>query len=632
MSFPSAIIMKKFELFLFVFIAVFLIPLFISLKTIDPGLLPRFMILALLLLLLQLVAVVRIIKYGLKERCTILISAFHLFLGGYVIFSIISLSKAINIGEGLFEVLKVMLFATYIIIAAGIVGRSEEVRITIIKSIMVTSFLVALLGIAEYWGVLQLIDCVEDVAPASTMGNRNLLSSFLFLCSGFVLFGVWRFSGLWYCISLFTCSAIIYVFIITQTRAVWVACTAGVIVTGAISLVADRYRAVGFVRHNWRRILSVVVIGVFLVVIHHQFRAKSDIMPEMSERLTSVVDTGFRTNRQRLKLWEKTFRMIRENVILGVGAGHWKVMLPKYGLWGLSWQDMATVEVRPYNDFLWVFAETGIFGFACFLGIFAIGGVYAVRSLRNIKDRANRPLSACLLFILVGYTIVSFFDFPKERIAHLLYWGTVLSFIISINRPSLAERRISAKAILVAHCTAILLSVVCLSVGYIRVKGDLHMINVINARRAGRWKQVIAEADSINTVLYPMDHTSTPVYWYRGVANFSLDRIQAALHDFQKAYAVHPHHIHVLNNLGSCYEVLHDHLQAEQCYLKVLEIAPGFDNTLVNLAVIYYNMKDYNRAYATIMRPRNLCDRDRDPRRESYIKAIEAKLKNGGKP
>lgn len=616
--------MKKIEISLFTFIALFLIPIYFSLNTIDSGLLPRFILLALFLLLVQLVSVVRIIKSGLSGRYTIAISALHLSLVGYVLFTILSISKAVNSAEALFEILKVMLFGAYIIVATRTIGRSDEVKIVVLKSIIVTSCIVGLMGILEYWDVIQLTDCERQ--PASTMGNRNLFSSFLFLSLGFVLFGVWRFYRFWYYTSLFTCGVILYVFLVTQTRAVWAACAVSVIITGAILVFIDRHRAIGFIRNNWRRVLSVVAIGIFLVVFHQQFKSRTDALPEVSERLATVLDVGFESNQQRLKMWGKTIKMIQEHLFLGVGAGNWKIILPQYGLKDFLYRDMTKITVRPHNDFLWVFAETGVFGFACFLGIFMIGGFYAIRSLRNAENRTGGSLSACLLFILIGYAVISFFDFPKERIAHLIYWGTVLSFLVSQYQPSLIERKVSARIIFVGHCMVILFSLVCLWIGCVRIKGDVHMISILNARRTGRWERLITEADYINTALYTMDHTSTPVYWYRGVANYSLNRIQDALHDFQQARAVHPYHIHVLNNLGSCYEVFGDHKQAEQWYLKALEISPEFDDALINLAVVYYNMKDYERAYTTIMRTDDTCG---DPRRGSYIKAIEAKLREG---
>ena len=212
--------MKKLELYLFVIFVTFLLPLFISLKTIDPGLFPRFILLALSAVIIEAIAIVRIVREGLSKNHTVGISSLHYFLGGYLLFTALSLLKAVNSAESIFEILRVALFVIGTIIAFRIINRSEKDRIVVIKTIIMTSLLVALLGIMEYWGVFQLTDCGEFAFPSSTMGNRNLLSSYLFLCSGFVLFGLFRFTGTWYYINIFTCSAIMYVLCSGYARAV----------------------------------------------------------------------------------------------------------------------------------------------------------------------------------------------------------------------------------------------------------------------------------------------------------------------------------------------------------------------------------------------------------------------------
>jgi tetratricopeptide (TPR) repeat protein len=70
------------------------------------------------------------------------------------------------------------------------------------------------------------------------------------------------------------------------------------------------------------------------------------------------------------------------------------------------------------------------------------------------------------------------------------------------------------------------------------------------------------------------------------MANFLLGHRAQALDDFKKAYAHHPNHIHVLNNLGTCYALLQHPEKAIEFYLKALEISPGFERCLINLRTL----------------------------------------------
>jgi len=86
-----------------------------------------------------------------------------------------------------------------------------------------------------------------------------------------------------------------------------------------------------------------------------------------------------------------------------------------------------------------------------------------------------------------------------------------------------------------------------------------------------------------------MDPASTPLPWYRGIANFSLGNTAEALEDFKKAYRIHPYHIHVLNNLGTCYALSGDYQTASKYYKKAIAISPGFIEAVDNLKSVSLN-------------------------------------------
>ncbi len=616
--------MKRFQcntLFLLC-IPVGMLPIFFSRHTIDPCLHPRFMLLAVFLFVMAATVIVRQFTTNNVDHLHIRLSMLHFSVFGYGLFSLLSIFVAGNRSESLFEAAKVVLFSIYFITVVPLIGRSDKGRSLLGKTVIVVAFLIALAGILEYWHVFQLLDC--ERAPASTMGNRNLLSSYLFLCSGFVLYGVLNCRGLWYYLSVLSITAMAYVFIITQTRAVWVACVIGAAVTGGVTTGLIPDRTIKFLRTRWQRLLSLVIIISTLLVFHHQFTPAGDQREQIGERAISVFDKELGSNIGRLHLWKKTGGMIRDNFFLGVGTGNWKIIMPKYGIGDLPSPFMVRILVRPHNDFLWVFAEAGIFGFLSFCGIFLFGFYYSLRMIIRRDSERDRVLASCLIFVITGYAVISFFDFPKERIAHQVMWATILALVISLHNPSAVQLKISKKMVIALNSLVLLFSTICLLFGAIRTNSDKYMIKVLNFRKSSEWSYAIDESDRIPSFLYTMDHTSTPVSWYRGIANYSLNRYEEALKDFKKASSIHPNHIHVLNNLGSCHETLKNHSAAEKAYLKALAISPGFDEVLVNLAAVYYNTGEYNKAYEMIKK----CSVGGDWRRETYIKKIEEKLSN----
>jgi tetratricopeptide (TPR) repeat protein len=164
------------------------------------------------------------------------------------------------------------------------------------------------------------------------------------------------------------------------------------------------------------------------------------------------------------------------------------------------------------------------------------------------------------------------------------------------------KKKVNRNKILFLNVTILIKSVFSLLYGYTRFEAETYTKKAIAANRAKDWKGVIADIDKANWRYYSLDPTSTPLLWYRGVANFSLGRIKEARSDFLKAYAAHPYHIHVLNNLGTSFAQLRDFDEAIDYYQKALVISPRFEQAILNLGAVYWRMGQYGQAREALMR------------------------------
>lgn len=92
-------------------------------------------------------------------------------------------------------------------------------------------------------------------------------------------------------------------------------------------------------------------------------------------------------NLARVSLWNSTFQMARDNPVLGVGAGNFKIAYPLY-------RSPKESEIIPkgvkyskaHNDFLQVWAEMGTLGLICFFAIFLTLLPFI---LRPLEERAG---------------------------------------------------------------------------------------------------------------------------------------------------------------------------------------------------------------------------------------------------
>jgi len=151
----------------------------------------------------------------------------------------------------------------------------------------------------------------------------------------------------------------------------------------------------------------------------------------------------------------------------------------------------------------------------------------------------------------------------------------------------------------------------------------MHTKKALEARNNKNWENVISEIDHGYSLYAALDPTSAPLKWYRGEANFMLKNIPQALEDYKKAHNAHPYHIHVLNNLATCYELDGNHEEAINFYKQAIKIFPQFEDALINLGAAYYNSGRHSEAYETLLR----CNPNtKNPKLEQYLTIVKQKL------
>lgn len=492
----------------------------------------------------------------------------------YICVSLLSLTKAVNLTEGIFECLKIFLFSVSLYINSLIIYENEHGILIVTKAMIGTAVIQSLVGLCQYYGVAFTF-IPGNFGIYGTMAHKNLFASALFLTLPFILYGMSRFSGFWRIVAtaslILSCAAII----LSRTKAVWGA----MILAGT----AVSFFALGFCSHasfgnkSSRKILYVSVGAVCVILLAFLYYYTYTV-------------SSFASLNERILLWKKSFLMIEENPLLGVGPGQWKIILPKYGRIEkeLPETDGTLSEVwfqRPHNDYIWVLSETGIPGFLCYVSIFLTMLFYIFRLLSHAENRDKKNLFLSMLFGITGYMVNAFFCFPKERIVHNVFLAMIMSCVLSEYHHKFGKINTIKNKLLFRNQNLILLTLLifCIVFGYARLIAEVHLQKALAARKAGDWQRVLSETAQADSLFYNMDPASTPVSFYRGLADFSLGRISSALDDFKKAYQVHPYHVHVLNNLGTCYALSGDNEKAAEFYRKTLAVSPQFEEAIVNL-------------------------------------------------
>lgn len=613
--------------FLFVFITIAGVPLLFTRATTEPVLVLRFFILALVLLITVTVFSFLKISKKISPDYSILHRAvFPAFLL-YIIFSGISLVAAINVPEGLFELLKIALYFVFLVIATLLILNDESIIENITRAFVIIALALSGIGICQFFGI-AFQDLPGSYEVYATMANKNLLSESLFLTVPFLLYGILSAKGVWSVMTMLSLVTSGFVMGVIRARSSFVAIVMGLIFVIVFSTIffkrlgiPAKLKSVLIKKFSYTVIVFVIITS--LSTLTYFLYSFSTPLPKNPEE--PVTDYAVQSVYERLSLWEYSIQIIRDYPLLGVGLGNWKIRLPQYGTEGLRSQYGQVYFLRPHNDFLWVFAETGIGGFISYTLILGLLFYYFHKIIFSSSSHQLKLLALVMLFGIIGYIKISLVAFPRERIVHSTFFFWMAAIIIAIYHKLFPlEKKIPSQFILPINLAFVIILLGCAFLGYVRLESEIHTKRALQYRKAQLWEKEIAEISLAESPLANFDQSATPLSYYSGLAQAKLNRIDEALSDFQTAYRFHPYHLAVISNLATAYERKGKLGKAVELFNKALEISPRHEHTLLNLTAVYFKMGNYQKAYEAIQR----CDpKSTNPKVAGYRRAVEEKLK-----
>lgn len=587
----SKIIEKAYLIFLL------LLPFVYFSTTIDPALIPRQIFASLFLLFILLL----LKKNSTNYRNLPLINPIYIAILGYFGFSLFSYFQYNFTSESHYVLSKQLIIFTFLIVSIHVLYN---------KLIPVNQLIIAIIGFgiitilgAYYDLIIKLISGEKLLRRAglitSFFANKNLLSSILFLCFPFFLMGLSISKKIRFVCIIGLLSAL-PILIILGTRAVFLALLISLLIISIYYLktkfqIRNRFIALGN--------LLIVIVGVFLLKNYADLKIKNNIKSDNS--IEQYVDrlTNLKTFNSRTEYWNNSISLWLENPLFGVGMGNWQVDFPKYGL--DKYVDFAIINgintiQRPHNDFLNILCENGIFSLICYCIIFLLIYYQLLFLLKNAESKSAKWNYIYLLAGISGYIIISFFDFPLERIEHQVVLMIIFAIITSRYYEIKLIKKETNKSSLFFHY--FLLSIVCYSliISLMRFKGEIETAKMYTAKNNAQWDDTYYYANQAENYFYKIDPTSIPLDWYKGIACFNKNEVEKSILYFESAYQKAPYQIQVLNNLASSYAINGEKEKAKQYYCEALRISPKFEEARLNLAANYYNDKEYEKAFKII--------------------------------
>ena len=542
-----------------------LTPFVFSLSTADPTLSIRFLYLSVF------ISVLVFLQFYRKEMFSVNLFKHKILICIMLIFSSYLISTLTNgiSSESIYLISKLFLIIIFVLSISNFLIKNslEDFFLPLILFSLFSSVIYfhqlfdqydQITSITDTWHKNRAFDSI-----AGSMGHKNLLSSIQFLLLPVLIYNLSSLNRIIKILSVLSLCLAIIIFFQTQSRAV----------LGAVIISSIIYLFITKISITYLKKIFAFTLALFISA--YAFLFSLDRLEVFKKEITKSIDFS---SSQRFSLYKSSINLIADNFIFGVGPGDWRIKIWEYGLYNNTFGD--SFAQRPHNDFLWIFSEGG----------FIAGLSYILLFLILLKDsfwlfkNSNNPVFFKLLFCMfIGYSFISMFDFPFERISHLIIFFVFVSIIISskIKLNHNDTFKIPTSLIFFYSLTTLFI----IYIGYVRYNSEIHSNNAIKLKQKGNWSYVVKAIDkAYSKMFYEIDNTSTPLLWYRGVAYFSTKNYELALRDFKNAYNVNPNHIHVLNNLATTYQLIGNTMSAKLYYDKAIKVNPSFKEARVNLS------------------------------------------------
>ena len=178
---------------------------------------------------------------------------------------------------------------------------------------------------------------------------------------------------------------------------------------------------------NKKILLKPILIILSVFILQNVLYTNSKNNLQALDR-TAQLTNDFSVN-YRLNLWKSSLEMIKENPLLGIGIGNWKIISIKYAK---NYITEYQVPIHAHNDFMHIMAETGILG-GLFYILFFVSPFYFLIKKYYILSSREKTLSLFLTLSLIFIGIDTFFNFPRVRPYSLLNLFWVIAFIYNLN-------------------------------------------------------------------------------------------------------------------------------------------------------------------------------------------------------
>jgi len=468
----------------------------------------------------------------------------------------------------------IMLVTTVVLFILG----EDKFFKTFSYSVVIVAAIFSLLGMMEIAGI-RLVEFPTMIPPGSTLGHRGFAAEYLAAALPFFIIAnsfVKKDYKALLLAGFFICLTFLF---FTRSRSALL--ISGVLLILYLLIIVKWYK-----KESIRKLIPVVSVAASAFIIS-MLPIQGMQRSELSSTAASIIDTDYRSNKLRLSFWNASLEMIKENPFSGIGLYKWSGVSSKY--LGDYFNDDSIYfvhNVHAHNEFLEMFAENGIITPLVYI-------LFLLVLFRNIYEKGKRNRNYYWLLLSAAATVLfSLVSFPLYKFSSYFLFACIIgTALISESEEGKSNFKIKLSN---AVYTGIILIGVGIIITYVRLKSELNFVAAISLNEMKAYELMIEKLNNVSQTFYPYDASKQPVDYYRGIAEYHLNRYDETLKYDLNAHELAPYSPTVMQNLAGCYIIKGNLSKAAQEYEKLREYFPKYINPQIKLLHLYTSTSERN--------------------------------------
>ena len=529
-------------------------------------------------------------------------------IAAILLWMLITITFSQNKGDAFFELSRILILYGVFLISFILFQRSHQSIAIITRASAFAVLIFVFIGVVQLYKLM--INYNSQLSPSisysitSSLANKNFFAEVLVLFSPLLIIGIYQNNYLWRALFIIALSLNLCTLLLLQSLAAGLAIIFSLVFFIFLSKKFN-LKLLNLYLFNKYRYIILIFFTLLLTTGFYFFShtsaskklfIKYKTVTEYISNPTLLTTTREENNNsvfERLIMWRNSINMISDYPIMGVGLNNWKIYNPIYGIGGTQLTNNGYVNYEhPHNDYLLIWTEQGPVGIILYLLLFFL----IIREgfkFHNKSDSKSKLPKILLLIGVFSFMMLSLFAYPRSRFYSMIILMILFALILSQNNV-IKNKTLPLKPIAIVMFIVSILGVIT---SYYRIIGEMHTKKVQIFQLRQDFSRMIREADKAYSWFYPMDLTSTPLSWYKGMAYFDSGLLKDAIFEYEKAIKINPNHLRLLNDIATSYERNNQKREAIYYYRKALSISPLFPEANLNISATYFNSNNTDSAF-----------------------------------